>query len=260
MFVDEGDLDNPTLLGDFHAALPNHLLPIIQVVSLGGGQRRDPEDGHSLALVAEDQLGRFHTLNINNGLSTNYSIKMLICSRSMNAGNGPTPGPTDRFDAAWLLIPCFSFWTIPHDGESAWAAASSAAASVDREPKHSASIFIFMGPSSKVEASILNISFFTVGLAGPAGRVHPLSIQVINRIPVRFPSLVFVGSFGETSLERVQVERVELDRSQERLRVITTIIAQSSPRVALRGGVPQYLLRRRPVPRLESQHRIDHLR
>lgn len=77
---------------------------------------------------------------------------------------------------------------------------------------------------------------------------------------MRFPSLVFVGSFGETSLERVQVERVELDRSQERLRVITTIIAQSSPRVALRGGVPQYLLRRRPVPRLESQHRIDHLR
>ena len=65
VLVDKGYLDNPILLGDFDAALPNHLLPIIQVVSLGGGQRRDPEDGHSLALVAEDQLGRFHTLNIN---------------------------------------------------------------------------------------------------------------------------------------------------------------------------------------------------
>ena len=86
----------------------------------------------------------------------------------MNAGNDPTPGPTDRYDAAWLLIPCFSSWTTPHDGESAWGAASSAA-SADREPKHAASLFIFMGPSSKVEASILNISFFTVGLAGPAG-------------------------------------------------------------------------------------------
>ena len=117
---------------------------------------------------------------------------MLICSHSMNAGNDPTTRPTDRYDAALLLITCLSFWTIPHDGEWVWEEASSAAVSVDREPKHSASLFIFMEPSSKVAASILNKIMGTVGLTSPAGRVHALSIQIINRISMRFPTLILV--------------------------------------------------------------------
>jgi hypothetical protein len=56
VFVDEDDLDDSVFLGDLDASLPDHVLPVVEVVALGGGQGRQFEDGDSFGLVAEQQL------------------------------------------------------------------------------------------------------------------------------------------------------------------------------------------------------------
>lgn len=53
-FIDEGDLDQLIFLGDFDSSLPDHLFPVIQVVSLGGWKRRYFEDSNSLSLIAKN--------------------------------------------------------------------------------------------------------------------------------------------------------------------------------------------------------------
>lgn len=50
--VDEGDLDDFVLLGNFDATLPEHLFPVVQVVAFGLGQGGHFEDGHALFFVA----------------------------------------------------------------------------------------------------------------------------------------------------------------------------------------------------------------
>jgi hypothetical protein len=50
--VDEGDLDDFVLLGDFDAALPKHLLPVVEVVAFGLGEGGYLKDGYTLFFVA----------------------------------------------------------------------------------------------------------------------------------------------------------------------------------------------------------------
>ena len=58
--IDEGNLDHSILLCDFDPSLPDHVLPVVEIVAFGGGQGRDFEDSHSLVLVAEHQFGGLH--------------------------------------------------------------------------------------------------------------------------------------------------------------------------------------------------------
>lgn len=60
LLIDEGYFDDSIFLCDFDASLPDHFLPVVEVVALGGGEGRDLEDGDAFGFVAEDQLGGLH--------------------------------------------------------------------------------------------------------------------------------------------------------------------------------------------------------
>ena len=51
-FVEEGDFDDFVFFGDFDATLPEHLLPVVEVVAFGLGEGGDLEDGDALFFVA----------------------------------------------------------------------------------------------------------------------------------------------------------------------------------------------------------------
>ncbi len=51
-FVEKGDFDDFIFFSDFDAALPEHLLPVIEVVAFGLGEGGDLEDGDTLFFVA----------------------------------------------------------------------------------------------------------------------------------------------------------------------------------------------------------------
>ncbi len=51
-FVEEGDFDDFIFLSDFDTALPEHLLPVVEVVAFGLGEGGDLEDGDTLFFVA----------------------------------------------------------------------------------------------------------------------------------------------------------------------------------------------------------------
>lgn len=60
IFINECDFNDPIFFCHFDTPLPDHLLPIVKIVSLGGRQWRDFENGHSFCLVAEDKLRGLH--------------------------------------------------------------------------------------------------------------------------------------------------------------------------------------------------------
>lgn len=62
IFINECNFDYSIFFCNFNSSLPNHILPIIKVVSLWCGQRRYFEDGNSFCLVAQHQLRRLHTI------------------------------------------------------------------------------------------------------------------------------------------------------------------------------------------------------
>ena len=54
MFIDENYLKYSIVLGDFDSTFPNHVLPIIKVVTLGWGQGWYLKYGDSFGFVAKD--------------------------------------------------------------------------------------------------------------------------------------------------------------------------------------------------------------
>ena len=56
IFFDEADGDLFIFFGDFDAALPDHFLPVVEVVLFGGGERGYFEDGDSFGFVAVDEF------------------------------------------------------------------------------------------------------------------------------------------------------------------------------------------------------------
>lgn len=66
MFVDERDLDNSIFFCDFDSSFPYHFFPVVEIVTLGSGERWDLEDGDSFCFVAEYKLRRLHSFKKQN--------------------------------------------------------------------------------------------------------------------------------------------------------------------------------------------------
>lgn len=60
----EGNCYDLIFFSHLHSALPYHLLPVVQIETLGAGKRGDLEYGNSLGFVAVHELRRVDHLNI----------------------------------------------------------------------------------------------------------------------------------------------------------------------------------------------------
>lgn len=86
VFVDERDLDNSIFFCDFDSSFPYHFFPVIEIVTLGSGERWDLEDGDSFCFVAEYKLRRLHRFkkqNITGLTSWNQTYGFLRLSMNL---------------------------------------------------------------------------------------------------------------------------------------------------------------------------------
>lgn len=51
----------------------------------------------------------------------------------------------------------------------------------------------------------------TISFSCTTGGVHSLPVQIIHGVSMRLPTLILIGSFGKSTFECVEVERIELD-------------------------------------------------
>lgn len=60
MFIDKTDFDDSIFFCNLNASFPDHVFPVIEVVSFGCWERRKFEDGDSLCLIAKNEFGWLH--------------------------------------------------------------------------------------------------------------------------------------------------------------------------------------------------------